>query len=96
MRSSGVPDIYNHLMGFRIRDIRIAGDIQPAVLKRPCKGLGVVDNLLLLGVLKVVHFIGGQQQSQERAQMMVADTAGKGSALYGLPEIIFHLVCSVV
>ena len=27
---------------------------------------------------------------------MVADTAGKGSALYGFPKVIFHLVVSVV
>ena len=64
-------------MGLGVVDGGIAADVQPLRLERLGKVPGVVDDGLLIAVLESVHLVGGHQQTELRAEMVVGDAAGE-------------------
>ena len=82
----GIPDLDDDLVGLCEVHGRIAGHLQAAGVKRFGKSFGVGDYRRLVVILEGVHFHGGRQQSQQGAQVMVADGAGECPPGNGLPE----------
>ena len=73
-------------MRFRVGDIGVTGHVQATISQVSCKRFGVFQHLLRVLILEMIHFVGGHQQAQQGAQVMVADCPWKSSSLHCLPD----------
>ena len=74
-------------MGFGVTNFRIALYLKTFIRQSFSKGLGISNNLWLVGILEGIHFKCSHQQSQKGSQVMVTDCSRKRTPLYRFPQL---------
>ena len=68
-----VAHIHHHLVGLGEVHGRISRHIQPTVLERASEGLGIGNDLRLIFALEVIHLVGGHEQPEQGAKVVIGD-----------------------
>ena len=58
--------------------------------------LCIGDDGALIGILEVVHLIGGHQHAELRAEVVVRDAARERAALNGLPQAPLEVLALII
>ena len=69
--------------------------MQAALFQSFGKSFGICDHLGLILILEGIHLHGGDEQSQQRSQMVIAGGSGKSPPVDGFPKFPVHVVIRI-